>query len=435
MEKIKELLRKYVINNEIFSRFVRIFSVDVLVRGANFFLIFVFLYLMTKEEFGIYGYLYSFAMTLSGILGFGFYISITKLYADTINDRKRQGSAIFTTTTSMLFLLAISLIVIYFTKIDVAFFSMLNNTSQINANSYLNYRLYVFIALVSMVFTTYLTFFFVGAEQIRKLQVFNLTRFFFANGSAILVLYFFDGNAAILRLAFTYIAELILTIIFGIFIFKSSFAKFDFFFLKKDFKIGLPIMVGTLISSVVGFGDKFFVMKFSGVDSFAVYNLGVMLSTIVLIVYQSFNFVWLPLFLKEKDLIVLRRKTNRYVALIFLSLSLLSIIICIGVVIGLKIELIPDKYSGVLSYLPLLLLGQVFAALVGLLVNFMTYFEKTYIQILVGAFVSLVGYFLYDFLVGNYFAIGASIALLLLNILSFLIYYFRIQYYINNRLK
>ena len=67
---IREFIDKYIKGNEMFSRFVNIFSVDVLVRGANLLLIPVFLYLMTKHEFGIYNYLYSFALTAAGILNF-----------------------------------------------------------------------------------------------------------------------------------------------------------------------------------------------------------------------------------------------------------------------------------------------------------------------------------------------------------------------------
>ena len=74
---VKEFISKYVKGNEMFSRFVKVFSVDVLVRGANFLLIPVFLYLMTQKEFGIYNYLYSFAMTAASILNFGFYISLS----------------------------------------------------------------------------------------------------------------------------------------------------------------------------------------------------------------------------------------------------------------------------------------------------------------------------------------------------------------------
>lgn len=435
MAFIKEFIGKYIKGNEIFSRFLNVFSVDVLVRGANFLLIPVFLYLMTKKEFGIYGYLYSFAMTVSGILGFGLYVSMTKLYADNIDDKKKQSSMLFTVTTTLLFLVGLTMLIVFFSKIDIDFFSLLNKSVDINSITYLNYRIYVFVAILSMIFTNYLSFFFIGSDQIRKLQAFNIIRFFLANGTAILVIYFSSLDSAMLRLAITYLAELILTIIFGSFLFKKFLPKYNVAYLKKALKIGIPIMVAALMSAMMNFGDKFFVMKYAGANDYAVYNLGFLLATIVLIVYQSFNFIWFPLFLREKDLKVLRRKTRRYIIIIFFGLFAIGLFIWLFTFIALEWKIIPQKYNGVLNVLPILIISQVFAAIVGLLVNYMTYFEKTYIQIFVGAGISIFGYFLYDYFVKGYLGIGAALALLILNIVSFIFYYTRTEYYIKNRLK
>lgn len=435
MTLIKHYIEKYIKGNEIFTRFVNVFSVDVVVRGANFLLIPVFLYLMTKEEFGVYGYLYSFAMTVSGILNFGFYLSITKLYADTIEDKRAQASMLFTITTSLLVLVSISMLIIYFSKVDVSFFSLLNKSNDINSTTYLTYRVYVFLAILSMIFTNYITFYFVGSDQIRKLQAFNIIRFFLANVTAVLVLYFSAADSVMLRLAITYVAELFLTIIFGSFLLKNFLPKYNVAYLKKAFKIGMPIMIAALMGAMMNFGDKFFVMKYAGANDFAVYNLGILLATIVLIVYQSFNFIWFPLFLREKDLVVLRRKTRRYILIIFIGLSAIGLCLWLGTFIALEWKIIPQKYNGVLPILPILILSQVFVSLVSLLVNFMTYFEKTYIQVFVGGGLSVIGYFLFDYFTKYYLGIGAAIVLLILNIISFIFYYTRTEYYINNRLK
>ncbi|MFA6932584.1 MAG: oligosaccharide flippase family protein [Bacteroidales bacterium] len=433
----QKFVNKYIKGNEMFYRFINVFSVDVFVRGANLLLIPVFLYLMTRREFGIYNYLYSFAMTASGILNFGFYVSLSKLYADTIENKKKQSSMIFTVTTSLLVLLSISIIILYFTKTDISFFnySMKNNLDEINTSIYLNYRTYVFIAIISMIFTNYLTFFFISSENIPKLQKFNIFRLILSNGTAILVLYFSSSETVMLRLAITYVAELLLTIVFGSFIVKRFIPIFDFYYLKKAFKIGTPIMIAAIMATMVNFGDKFFVMKYAGVNDFADYSLAIMLATIILIVFQSFNFVWLPLFLKEKDMATLKRKTKRYTIFMFLALFGIGFIIFLVVWVALKFKIIPSTYSGgILLVLPILIFSQIFAALIGLYVNFMTYFEKTYIQVFVGGVISFIGYFLFDYLTSAYLGVGAALALLILNILSFIFYYTRTQYYISNRL-
>ena len=435
---VKEFIGKYVKGNEMFSRFVKVFSVDVLVRGANLLLIPVFLYLMSRQEFGIYNYLYSFAMTAAGILNFGFYVSLTKLYADTNESKRKQSSMMFTLSTSMVFLLAVSMIVIYLTKFDISFFnySMKNNLDDINTAIYLNYRVFVFVAIISMVFTNYLTFFFISSDNIPNLQKFNILRLILSNGTAILVLYYSSSDTVMLRLAITYVAELLLTIAFGSLIVKRFIPVFDFYYLKKAFKIGSPLMVAAIMATMINFGDKFFVMKYAGVSDFADYSLAIILATIVLIVFQSFNFVWLPMFLKEKDMLVLKRKTRRYTILMFFALMGIGLMIFIGVWVALRFKIIPSVYSSdILVVLPVLIVSQVFAALIGLYVNYMTYFEKTYIQVFVGGIISIIGYFLFDYLTGAYLGLGAALALLILNILAFIFYYTRTQYYINNRLR
>ncbi len=435
MKSIREITNKYIKENEIFSRFIKVFSVDVLVRGANFLLIPVFLRLMSPEEYGLYGYLYSFAMTLSTILCFGFYIALIKLYADTVSDKDKQGSMLYTLTSSLFILVLISIIIVYFWRIDVDFFSFLNKTNSVGANQYFTYRDFVFVAAASMIFSTYLTFFLVSSERIRGLQTYNLLRFFLTNLTAILVIYFSDGDNVFQRLAVTYSMELILTLTFSIIIYKNFVFKFSSYFLKKAFKLGLPIMASSIMYAVVNFGDKFFVAKYSGEKGMAIYYLGFLLATIVLIIYQSFNFVWNPLFMKEKDLIVLRRKTNRYLWIIAFGLSFVGLLIWIGSYIGLKINLIPQDYYLILKILPFLIISQVIAAMAQLMINFMTYFEKTYIHVILGGGLSLIGYFLYDFVGINFGVLGISFGVMFLNILMFLFYYFRTQYYINNRLK
>lgn len=435
MNIVNEFVNKYIKGNEIFSRFIKIFSVDVLVRGANFFLIPVFLRIMSQEEYGTYGYLYSFSTTMSAILCFGFYVALIKLYADTISDKTKQGSMLFTLTISQFALLILSIIIVYIWGIDIDFFSFLNKTNSVGSNQYLVYRNFVFVAAASMVLSGYLTFFLVSSERIRGLQTFNILRLVLTNLMAILVIYFSDGDAVFQRLAVTYSMELILTLFYSIIIYKNFTFKFSKFFLMKTLKIGLPITASSITFAVVNFGDKFFVAKYSGEKGMAIYYLGFLLATIILVIYQSFNFVWNPLFMKEKDLVVLRRKTNRYLWIIALGLGSIGVLIWIGAFVGLKVNIIPQDYNQILQILPFLIISQLISAMALLMINYMTYFEKTYIQAFVGIGLSLIGYYLYDFMGERFGVIGISIGIMFLNTLMFIFYYFRSQYYINNRLK
>ena len=299
-------------NKVAFRRFLSLFSTDVLVRGANFLLIPVFLHLMTRDEFGVYGYLYSFAMAMSLVFTLGFHTSVPKLFADTKNDKKAQGSMLFTLSLTLLLTLVCIFSLISLTGIDEYFFGLINRNEEMKDFSYDTYRPYLLVAMASMVLSNLLTYYFVAAEKIKNIQAFNLIRFFFANGLAILLLYTSpDADAALLRLAITYLVEFILCGVFAIFLCKNFTFKFSKYYLYKGLKIGLPLSFVALLNAITNFGDKHFVMIYCGAGVVAVYNLASLLATIPVIVYQSFNFIWLPSFLQEKNLSLLKNQKRK----------------------------------------------------------------------------------------------------------------------------
>lgn len=432
---LKQQIHSYT-HSELFSRFINVFSVDVLVRGANFLFIFLFIRLMNKYEFGIYGYLYAFAMSASQILGFGFYVSLQKLYADIKTQKDKLSSMLFTLSTSLLIGVILSFAILFFTKGDVFFFGKMNSTSGMSSSLYEKYRVYVFVAIAAMLLSNYILNYFVSSVKIRHIQAFNIMRLVLENGICISILLFSkSGEGALIRLSSVYITELVLIAIFGVEIAKNCSLKFDFFYLRKALKIGLPIMATAIFGAFLNFGDKYYVMKCNGATIFASYSLAVQLATIILIVFQSFNFIWLPVILSEKDLGVVKRKMKKNTIMLFGVLSGLGIIIFFGAWILLVVGVFPDSYKDMLQVLPLLLFANVLSALTNFYTNMMIYFEKTYIQFIVNALTALFSFLLYNAFVLQWGFIGAGIVLVILNLFALVIYMWRSFAYINRNCK
>lgn len=431
----KNSIEKYR-NKVAFRRFLSLFSTDVLVRGANFLLIPLFLYLMTRDEFGVYGYLYSFAMAMSLVFTFGFHASVPKLYADTKDDKKAQGSMLFTLSLTLILGLVLIFSLISLTGIDEYFFGLINRNEEMKNFSYDTYRPYLLVAMASMVLSNLLTYYFVAAEKIKNIQAFNLIRFFFANGLAILLLYTApDADAALLRLAITYIVELLLCCVFLFFLCKNFTFKFSKYYLYKGLKIGLPLSFVALLNAITNFGDKHFVMIYCGAGVVGVYNLASLLATIPVIVYQSFNFIWLPSFLQEKNLILLKKKTDRNGLRIFILLLLLSVLIYIGAFFLLQWGVFPENYSLIMQILPPLLLSQIFASLNLFFFNYFTYFEKNYLTILTSIVINSLSYLLFSLTASRFGYIGVAYSLLLSNFTLFVIYYILTSYYVKKGIK
>ena len=431
----KNSIEKYR-NKVAFRRFISLFSTDVLVRGANFLLIPLFLYLMTRDEFGVYGYLYSFAMAMSLVFTFGFHASVPKLYADTKDDKQAQGSMLFTLSLTLILGLVLIFSLISLTGIDEYFFGLINRNEEMKNFSYDTYRPYLLVAMASMVLSNLLTYYFVAAEKIKNIQAFNLIRFFFANGLAILLLYTApDADAALLRLSVTYIVELLLCCVFLFFLCKNFTFKFSKYYLYKGLKIGLPLSFVALLNAITNFGDKHFVMIYCGAGVVGVYNLASLLATIPVIVYQSFNFIWLPSFLQEKNLILLKKKTDRNGLRIFILLLLLSVLIYIGAFFLLQWGVFPENYSLIMQILPPLLLSQIFASLNLFFFNYFTYFEKNYLTILTSIVINSLSYLLFSLTASRFGYIGVAYSLLLSNFTLFVIYYILTSYYVKKGIK
>lgn len=431
----KNSIEKYR-NKVAFRRFISLFSTDVLVRGANFLLIPLFLYLMTRDEFGVYGYLYSFAMAMSLVFTFGFHASVPKLYADTKDDKKAQGSMLFTLSLTLILGLVLIFSLISLTGIDEYFFGLINRNEEMKNFSYDTYRPYLLVAMASMVLSNLLTYYFVASEKIKNIQAFNLIRFFFANGLAILLLYTApDADAALLRLSVTYIVELLLCCVFLFFLCKNFTFKFSKYYLYKGLKIGLPLSFVALLNAITNFGDKHFVMIYCGAAIVGVYNLASLLATIPVIVYQSFNFIWLPSFLQEKNLILLKKKTDRNGLRIFILLLLLSVLIYIGAFFLLQWGVFPENYSLIMQILPPLLLSQIFASLNLFFFNYFTYFEKNYLTILTSIVINSLSYLLFSLTASRFGYIGVAYSLLLSNFTLFVIYYILTSYYVKKGYK
>jgi O-antigen/teichoic acid export membrane protein len=188
------------------------------------------------------------------------------------------------------------------------------------------------------------------------------------------------------------------------------------------------------MNAITNFGDKHFVMLYCGAAIVGVYNLASLLATIPVIVYQSFNFIWLPSFLQEKNLSLLRKKTNKNGMRIFFLLVLLAVFIYVGAWVLLKLNIFPESYVLIMEILPPLLLAQIFASLNLFYFNYFTYFEKNYITILTSIVVNGLGYLLFSLTASHFGYLGVAYSLLIANFTLFLIYYFLSSFYIKKAL-
>ena len=83
----------------------------------------------------------------------------------------------------------------------------------------------------------------------------------------------------------------------------------------------------------------------------------------------------------------------------------------------------------------MLLLSQVFAAIILYYFNYFTYFEKTHIPMSLSICGAFAGYLLYSFSAERFGAIGIASSIAIINIATALLYIVFSNHYINKRIK
>lgn len=203
--------------------------------------------------------------------------------------------------------------------------------------------------------------------------------------------------------------------------------KFSFKILNKCLVMGIPIMFTTLFTVIVNFSDKFFLEKNGSLTDLSNYYLAFSFAGIIAIIASSVQNVWMPMFMKETNLNINSSKTKKLVFKLTGSFIILAICIWILYYVFLIFKIIPEKYHQVIYILPILLITQIIVSISTILNNYLIYFEKTYLLLLVTLLMSLLSIVLNYFLTPKFGIYGAAYSTLLANVVYLLICNYLIQ--------
>ncbi|MGZ3908608.1 MAG: lipopolysaccharide biosynthesis protein [Flavisolibacter sp.] len=406
------------LQNSFIRSFTTVLGVDILVKASGFILLPVFLRLMSQEEFGLYNYLLSIIQTFSLVLNLGLYVSQSKLY-HTYGSRQERGQLLFTIIVTLLAFLGISYLVMILFGWDEWIIRSLFDNHPV----YGQYKGIVLLSLLVTVLSFMLTNFFYTSEKIRLVKNYNISRILLINLMALAALYFFRKDAVGTRLKATYLTELVLLGVFSVYFIRELVPNFSRKLMWKSFKLGLPIMVSALFGIVVNFSDKFLLQKYGSLKDLSNYYLAFSFASIIPLIFASLQNVWLPVFLKEKDMEKNFKRTRSLLSKLLVIFFALALLIWGLFTIMLWTRIIPSKYTSVIWILPILLVTQIFSATTSLLTNYLIYFEKTSLASLTGAVMSGISLGLGLWLVPVWGVYGAAVTTVTVSFLYMITYY------------
>jgi O-antigen/teichoic acid export membrane protein len=299
-----------------------------------------------------------------------------------------------------------------------------------NAVDYERYKPWILLMVLVALFSFMLTNYLYTSEQINIVRRYSIYRIIFINAVSLLaLLYFRNDDAIAIRFIVISCVEIVLLLFFYRYYLKPAVPVFDATLITRSLKMGLPMMISAMFSMVIAFGDKFFLEKYVDYKGLSIYYLAFSCASVIPLLSNSLQNVWLPLFLKEKELEKNVARTRKLVKNLVLILTLLSVVVMAGVAVSLALHIIPATYTQALYVLPLLLLGQIILCLTLIYYNYLVYFEKTNIVLVTGLVISVISVLLNMLLIPVWKIYGAAVTSLISTTLNLAIYYFAVQVY------
>jgi O-antigen/teichoic acid export membrane protein len=386
---------------------------------------------MTQNEYGVYNYILSIVYSFSVFLNLGLFIPQSKLYHD-FADPKERGFLFYNINVLLLLGIVVVVIPIYLLKFDFTIVAFLFK----NPIRYGQYRIWMLLMTISSLFAYMLSNFLYTSERISVMNRYSLSRVVFVNLLSILILFVMQKQDAIaVRLAVTTAVELILLLVFYIFYIKQMSIGINLPLIRKCLRMGLPIMISSVFGMVINFGDKFFLEKNVNYQQLSIYYVAISFASIISLLSNALQNVWLPIFFKEKNLKENIRKTNKMIYRLVWILAGISVAIFLLVIVCIGINFIPRTYMQVISVLPILLAGQIIVCIALLYSNYFTYFEKTSVIFWTGLGISMLSIGLNMLIIPRWHIYGAATTILISNSCYLVIYYIFIQFFKRRHLR
>jgi O-antigen/teichoic acid export membrane protein len=403
-EFIKNIYVKYYKNNELTNRFANILSLDILVKGGMFFFYYIYIRLMTIEEYGVYGYLINIIGVFAAALNFGIYLAQAKQYHSI--EEKDHGSYIFSINAFLTGAVFIAMLVLFGTGIDFSVVSFLFEKSI----DYAAYRPWIMLGIVNSIYSLMVYNYFMTSDQIKYYQVQNVLKLVLVNTVAVVMLKLDVGDNILVRIKYGYIVETLILIPFLLFYFRNIRFKFNVVYVKEALQIGIPIMLSAIVGIFYTLADRKFIEQYRSHEELGIYTLGITLSGIVSLIFVAFQNSLLPFFFKENDPKVNFERTIRSTKKITILLLVISLAMFTLTFLLVYLNLINASYGAVLPVMPLMLITQIIQSVSMLFANYFVYFNKSYYSIFLSLLSAVLNIVLCVVFIPDFGMIGAVLA-------------------------
>lgn len=406
-------------------RFVKLFSVSVVVKAGSFLLLPIYLRLMTPEEFGRYSYLWSVVGMLAFVFGMGQHVTLSRFFHTAEYTRKELVENVHLVLFTSILVFSVVLLVFKSQVTSLLFKYELLDTS---------YYIAILLAIL-LAFNQIFMIFLYQSEQVNLVLMKNIFDFLCINTIALAALYFVDFSADDVRIASMIVAHSIIIVVFYHRLFNAENIRFSarsFPIYKRFLKNGAPIAIGAFANFFISFGDRFVIEKLLDDAKLGVFSFAMVITGTLMLIFNSFQNVWLPYLFKEKNLDISIGRVYKIIIL-FAGISTLAGLGFYPLVYILGNYFIDRIYLDSLGFLWLLVIA-VFFQIVGMFIaGFYQIFEKNHISVPINIGAGFLNIAMNYYLIAKYQLLGAAIATALISFMLFAIHFTLVHFYKNRR--
>lgn len=383
-----------------------IFSLgDVLVKASGFFLIPIYTRILTPTDYGIVGYLQVFSQILIVVLGFGFHGAQTRYYFEHHGDHETVGKFMFTincTTIGAFLVLCLPIILIGY------FYGWTLGTENIPFHPYVSITL---LAVLFSVLNNYVTSFFRMKQNFVVAIIVDIFTFILTTTTTIIMVAYF-GLGAFGRVAGNALGLAVIFLPCYVFLYARRFKlEFSKAALKYAIGYGFPIVIHLLMGTIHSSIDRIMLEYYLPISELGIYSLGTSVATVLQMFITAFNQAYQPSYYKLMESGGESRE-NHIIRTFKLWLSLVSIVTCIGLIIGGSFLAIfsGPQFIQVQTVFPYLLLSVYAGSFYYFFSSPLFFYKKTHLLPLVTGSSAIINIGMNLLLIPEYGIYGAAIA-------------------------
>ena len=379
-----------------YKRISFLVGVDGVIKGLGFLIIPVYLALMSKKEFGEFGYYSSAIGFLVPMVILGLYIPQIKEFSATKDSQKKK--AIFSSTIlTVSGFLVIFLVILSVTGFGQLLFGSFFGTQKHASGKYIAFVVLLYASTLNLILYAHA----MSLQSGRALAWYNGFRFISANVASLSCIYIGVGFAdtSLDRLIGAAIGETCFCCIALYWYARDYWTwKIDKEYLRGAIKVGLSITPGAVAALIGSMSDRYFLGTYHGMGQLAEYNLAVQFISPAQMIMTAAQTAWAPHVYSISGNRGAFNQSLNFMWKLLIAMTGIMLGIFILVLVAKKYQIVPSNYTDVEWLVPLLAISAIASALVHFPTNLLIRLNSAaYVSIIswCGALVTLVaGFFI-----------------------------------------